>query len=79
MSLLLALIVAAITGGVALSYEVLWFRVYAFASGGSPQAFGLLLGFYLAGLAVGAQFGGIASSEPHAPARPLGLASRPCS
>ena len=63
MSLILALIIAAITGGVALSYEVLWFRVYAFASGGSPQAFGLLLGFYLAGLAVGAQFGGIYSTR----------------
>jgi spermidine synthase len=62
-SLAFALVVAAVTGAVALSYEVLWFRVYSFASGGSPQAFGFLLGFYLAGLAVGAQFGGMSTSR----------------
>ena len=46
--------IAAVCGWISLSYEILWFRVYSFTSGGSPAAFGLLLGYYLAGLAVGA-------------------------
>jgi spermidine synthase len=54
MSLSLAIVLAGLCGGISLSYEILWFRVYSFASGGSPQDFGLLLGYYLAGLALGA-------------------------
>jgi spermidine synthase len=50
----LTLGIAAASGWISLSYEILWFRVYSFASGGSPTTFGLLLGFYLAGLAIGA-------------------------
>jgi spermidine synthase len=53
MTLALALVVVAITGFIALSYEILWFRALSFATGGSPAAFGLLLGAYLTGLAVG--------------------------
>ena len=53
MSLRNAIAVAAACGAVSLSYEILWFRVFSFASGGSPEAFGLLLGFYLLGLAIG--------------------------
>jgi spermidine synthase len=49
----LALGVAALSGFVGLSYEILWYRLFAFAAGGTPQSFGLLLGFYLYGLAVG--------------------------
>jgi MFS family permease len=49
----LALAVAALSGFIGLSYEILWYRLFAFAAGGTPQSFGLLLGFYLYGLAVG--------------------------
>jgi spermidine synthase len=58
-SLILALVIAALTGFVSLSYELLWFRVYSFVTEGSPRAFGLLLGAYLAGLAIGAFGSGI--------------------
>ncbi len=54
MTLLLALAVVAISGFISLSYEILWYRAIAFVSGGVPSGFGLLLGFYLIGLALGA-------------------------
>jgi hypothetical protein len=47
------LALSALSGFVALSYEILWFRVASFASAGSARAFPLLLGFYLLGLAGG--------------------------
>jgi len=56
MSLALALWIVGFSGFIALSYEILWFRAFSFVSGGSPAAFGMLLGLYLAGLAVGALF-----------------------
>jgi len=49
----LALLVAAFSGFIALSYEIIWYRVYSFVSQSSPAAFGLLLGAYLLGLALG--------------------------
>ena len=49
-----ALLVSALSGYVALSYEILWYRAYSFVSGGSAMAFPLMLGFYLLGLAFGA-------------------------
>jgi spermidine synthase len=49
----LALFVAAASGFVALSYEILWYRLCSYATQGGPVAFGALLGFYLIGLAVG--------------------------
>ena len=58
MSFGLALVVAAISGFIALSYEILWYRVIAFASWGLPGAFGLLLAAYLFGLALGSRFAG---------------------
>ena len=36
-----------------MSYEILWYRLYAFVSWGAPSAFGALLGFYLLGIAFG--------------------------
>jgi spermidine synthase len=53
MSFLFALFIAAGSGFVALSYEIVWYRAYAFVSQASPAAFGLLLGAYLFGLAGG--------------------------
>lgn len=58
MSIVAAALVAGIAGFVSLSYEILWFRVYSYITGGSPITFGLLLGMYLAGLAVGADIAG---------------------
>ena len=58
MSFGLALLVAAVSGFVALSYEILWYRVIAFASWGLPSAFGLLLAAYLFGLAIGSRASG---------------------
>jgi len=50
----IALVLAALSGFVALSYEILWFRVYTFLSWGRANSFGTLLGAYLLGLAFGA-------------------------
>src|SRR5512138_2765552 len=49
----MALLLAAASGFIALAYEILWTRLYGFASGSRAQAFGAMLGFYLLGLAVG--------------------------
>jgi spermidine synthase len=54
MSLTVALFVAALTGFVSLSYEILWFRVFSFVSAGAASVFGIVLGMYLTGLAAGA-------------------------
>lgn len=53
MSLLLALAACFLSGFVALSYEILWFRAYSLCWRGTPGTFGVLLGFYLLGLALG--------------------------
>lgn len=49
-----ALAIAFLSGFIALSYEILWYRAFSFMSGGAADTFGLLLGAYLAGLAAGA-------------------------
>jgi spermidine synthase len=49
-----ALALAFLSGFVALSHEIVWFRVYAYASGGTADAFALMLGAYLTGIALGA-------------------------
>ena len=54
----LALFVAAASGFIALSYEILWYRVISFASWGLPGAFGLLLAAYLFGIACGSRIAG---------------------
>jgi len=52
------LAVVTLTGFVALSYEILWYRACSFASGGSPVTFGVLLFAYLLGIAWGARRAG---------------------
>ena len=47
------LLVGAATGFIGLSYEILWLRAYSFVTGGTASSFGVLLGAYLLGLAVG--------------------------
>jgi predicted membrane-bound spermidine synthase len=44
---------AGITGFIALAYEIVWFRLYAFVSGGTAPCFAMLLAFYLLGIAYG--------------------------
>jgi len=50
----LAIILSALCGYLALSYELLWFRVYLIAKGALGSCFALLLGTYLLALAAGA-------------------------
>ncbi|MBX3263397.1 MAG: fused MFS/spermidine synthase [Labilithrix sp.] len=58
MGFAVALAVAAVAGFIALSYEILWYRVISYASWGLPGAFGLLLAAYLFGLAIGSRVAG---------------------
>jgi len=48
-----ALSLAFVSGFIALSYEILWYRAYSFTTGGAASTFGLLLGAYLLGLSLG--------------------------
>jgi len=48
-----AVLVAALAGFIALSYEILWYRAYGMVSLTAPGTFGLLLGAYLLGVALG--------------------------
>jgi spermidine synthase len=52
----LGIILAASTGFIALGYEIVWYRLYSFASGGTASSFALLLAFYLGGIAFGSLF-----------------------
>ena len=54
MTLLAAVLVSALGGFIALCYEILWYRILGYVSGGPASTFGLLLGCYLSGLALGA-------------------------
>lgn len=51
----LALACAAFAGFLALSYEIIWYRLLAFTSGGIARAFAFLLGSYLLGVALGSR------------------------
>ncbi|MBZ5596724.1 MAG: spermidine synthase [Acidobacteriia bacterium] len=51
----LALACATFAGFLALSYEIIWYRLLAFASGGVARVFALLLGSYLLGVALGSR------------------------
>jgi len=53
----LTLFLAGATGYVSLSQEIVWMRVISYASGGMPQVFGHILGFFLFGVAAGALAG----------------------
>jgi len=48
-----ALIIAAVAGFVALGYEIVWYRLFSFTTGGAVKSFAFLLGAYLFGIAVG--------------------------
>lgn len=48
-----ALLWSASSGALALTWELCWSRLMNYASAGQAEAFGLMLGFYLLGLAIG--------------------------
>lgn len=48
-----ALAVSAATGFISLGYEIVWYRVYSFITGGSPECFSYVLGAFLGGIAFG--------------------------
>jgi spermidine synthase len=50
----IALLVAGATGYVSLSQEILWFRAVGYVTGGRPDVFAYVLGFFLFGVAFGA-------------------------
>ena len=50
------LMLAGVVGFVSLGFEIVWYRVYSFASGGSPRCFSFVLGAFLAGIALGSWF-----------------------
>lgn len=49
--------VAFLVGAASLIQEVLWMRLAGFATGGLPDVFGIVLGLYLIGIAIGACVG----------------------
>jgi len=54
----LAIVAAAFSGFVALSYEIVWYRVLSVMTRGIASTFGLLLAAYLVGLAIGSRASG---------------------
>lgn len=58
MTFWLALLLSSLSGLVALSSELIWFRTWSFAVMGMANSFGALLGLYLLGIAVGSFAGG---------------------
>jgi spermidine synthase len=52
-SFALSVIVAAIAGFVSLGYEIVWYRLFSFTTGGAAKSFAYLLGAYLAGIGFG--------------------------
>jgi spermidine synthase len=49
----LATVLVGLAGFISLSYEIVWYRIYSFTSGGQAKSFAYLLGGYLAGIAFG--------------------------
>jgi spermidine synthase len=67
----LALGIAALSGFIALSYEIVWYRVLSVMTRGTAATFGLLLAVYLLGLAVGSRASGALCRGPGGDARQL--------
>lgn len=49
----IGMLLAGATGFIALGYEIVWYRLYSFTSGGRATTFALLLAVYLFGIAYG--------------------------
>jgi spermidine synthase len=50
----IGMVLSGTVGFVSLAYEIVWYRLYSFASGGTAPSFAMLLACYLAGIAYGA-------------------------
>lgn len=66
MRLFVAVLFASLCGYLALSHEILWIRVFNFATEARADAFGYLLAAYLAGLAFGSWIAGRICRRPTA-------------
>jgi len=51
-----ATVIAGVAGFISLGYEVIWYRLFSFTTGGVAKSFAFLLGAYLAGIAGGSLF-----------------------
>jgi spermidine synthase len=49
----IGVLLAGVIGFIALAYEIVWYRVYSFTTGGKASTFALMLAFYLVGIAIG--------------------------
>jgi len=56
MSFAVAVVLAGVAGFLSLCYEIVWYRVYSFATGTNPKCFALVLGAFLSGIAFGSLF-----------------------
>jgi spermidine synthase len=69
----LAVATAAFSGFIALSYEIVWYRVLSVMTRGIAATFGLLLAAYLVGLALGARASAVLCRGKRRPLRALAL------
>ena len=69
----LALAIAALSGFIALSYELVWYRVLSVMTRGVASTFGLLLAAYLFGLALGSRGSAVFCRRAGGDARELRL------
>jgi spermidine synthase len=70
---IVACVLGFLSGLVALSYEILWYRTYSFVTASRADAFALMLGSYLGGLSLGALAAGIACRRGDASKRDFWL------
>ena len=49
-----AVVIAGVAGFISLGYEIVWYRLFSYTTGGVAKSFAFLLGAYLAGIAGGA-------------------------
>lgn len=49
------MVLACGSGFIALAYEIIWYRLYSYASGGTAQCFAQVLAYYLFGIAYGSR------------------------
>ena len=53
MKIAIIFLLSGLTGFLSLSQEIIWIRILMYATGGIPQVFAYVLGFFLIGIAVG--------------------------
>jgi predicted membrane-bound spermidine synthase len=69
LSFSVGMVLAALAGFISLCYEIVWYRLYSFATGTNPKSFAFVLGAFLAGIA----FGSLLSRRLCEPGRLSGL------